>query len=122
MLPTVDFCGIQVTRLVIGANPFGGYSHQNPERDQAMREYHSVERIKETWARAEAAGINTMITNNETPHVIQAVREYLSGGGRLQWIAQVNRRAKTDMTLAVQEAVEIGCKAIYFHGAQADGL
>ncbi|HOX04777.1 MAG TPA: hypothetical protein PK280_00125 [Planctomycetota bacterium] len=122
MLPTVDFCGLQVTRLVIGANPFGGYSHQNEERDRAMREYHTPERIRETWDRAEAAGINTMITNNETPHVLEAVRAYRRGGGRLQWIAQVNRRAKADMSLAVGEAVEIGCRAIYFHGALADGL
>ena len=39
MLPTVDFCGLTVTRLIIGANPFGGYSHQNPERDSEMRAY-----------------------------------------------------------------------------------
>ena len=34
MLPTVDFCGLKVTRLVIGANPFGGYSHQSEKRDK----------------------------------------------------------------------------------------
>jgi hypothetical protein len=120
MLPMVDFCGIQVTRLMIGANPFGGYSHQTLERDQRMRDYYTIERIKETWARAEAAGINTMITNNETPHVLQAVREYLRDGGSLQWIAQVNRRLQTDLPLAIREAVEIGCKAIYFHGGLVD--
>lgn len=120
MLPSVDFCGIKVTRLIIGANPFGGYSHQDAERDRKMREYYTIERIKETWARAEAAGITAMVTNNETPHVLQAVREYLRDGGSLQWIAQVNRRVKSDMTPAIQEAVEIGCKAIYFHGALAD--
>lgn len=120
MLPTVDFCGINVTRLIIGANPFGGYSHQDAERDREMKEYYTIERIKETWARAEAAGINAMVTNNETPHVLQAVREYLHDGGSLKWIAQVNRRTKSDMTLAIQEAVEIGCKAIYFHGALVD--
>jgi len=37
MLPTVDFCGLEVARLIIGANPFGGYSHQNPERNAEMR-------------------------------------------------------------------------------------
>ena len=120
MLPCVDFCGLKPTRLLIGANPFGGYSHQNQERDQAMRNYHTVERIIETWRRAEAAGINTMVTNNETPHVLQAVKEYLSGGGRLQWIAQVNCRAKPEMLPAIDEAVKIGCRAIYFHGAQVE--
>ncbi len=120
MLPTVSFCGLTMTRLLIGANPFGGYSHQTPARDVQMREYYTVDRIKQTWARAEAAGINCMVTNNETPHVIQAVREYLSAGGRLQWIAQMNGRVKPDIADAVWEAVDIGCKAMYFHGGQVD--
>lgn len=120
MLPSVDFCGLTVTRLIIGANPFGGYSHQNADRDRDMRAYYTVARIKETWARAEAAGINTMVSNNETPHVLQAVREYLTDGGKLQWIAQVNLREKKDMAQAIDEAVEIGCKALYFHGALVD--
>ena len=47
MLPTVDFCGLTVTRLIIGANPFGGFSHQNRERDQDMRTYYTPERIME---------------------------------------------------------------------------
>ncbi len=122
MLPTVDFCGLNITRLIIGANPFGGFSHQNERRDQEMLKYYTVDRIKETWARAEAAGINAMVTNNESAHVVQAVREYLKGGGRLKWIAQVNRRLQPDMTAAVNEAVDIGCSAIYFHGAQVEEL
>src|SRR5205085_450265 len=105
-LPTVNFCGLTVTRLILGANPFGGFSHQNPARDREMVAYHTVDRIIETWGRAEAAGINTMITNNESPHVVQAVREYLGGGGKLQWIAQVNRRIQPEMEKALDEAVE----------------
>ncbi len=120
MLPSVDFCGLTVTRLIIGANPFGGYSHQTADRDQDMRTYYTVARIKETWARAEAAGINTLVTNNETPHVLQATREYLAGGGKLQWIAQVNLRQKSDMAQAIDEVVEVGCSALYFHGALVD--
>ncbi|MFN2231723.1 MAG: hypothetical protein ACK2VA_18290 [Anaerolineae bacterium] len=120
LLPTVAFCGLTVTRLIIGANPFGGYSHQNAARDEEMRTYYTVGRILETWERAEAAGINTMITNNETPHVLEAVRRYLGAGGTLQWIAQLNCRTKPDMRAAIDEAVAIGCKAVYFHGALVD--
>ena len=122
MLVTVDFCGLRVTRLILGANPFGGFSHQNPARDREMLAYHSVERILETWARAEAAGINTIITNNESPHVVQAVRQYLGGGGKLQWIAQVNSRLQPDMEKALDEVVQIGCRALYLHGGQVDNL
>ena len=122
MLPTVDFCGLRVARVIIGANPFGGYSHQSKTRDAEMVAYHTIEQIHETWRRSENAGINTMITNNETPRVMQAVEEYLSGGGALQWIAQVNNRAKTNMAESVEEVVKVGCKALYFHGAKIDRL
>ena len=120
MLPTVDFCGLVLTRLVLGANPFGGFSHQSRERDEAMRAYHTPTRIRETWARAEAAGLNAMVTNNESSHVVGAVRDYIASGGKLQWIAQVNCRAKNDMAAAVDEVVSIGCKAVYFHGKLVD--
>ena len=122
MLPKVDFCGLNPTRLIIGANPFGGFSHQNPQRNEEMKAFHTVDKIIETWHRAEAAGINTMITNNETPHVVEAVREYISGGGKLQWIAQLSYRSKGTMQKAVDEAVEIGAKAAYIHGGVTDGL
>ena len=119
-LPQADFCGLQVSRLILGANPFGGYSHQGPQRDAVMLSYHTIDRIHETWERAARAGIDTMITNNETPHVLQAVREYLGGGGTLQWIAQLNCIDQPDMLRAIDEAVAIGARAVYFHGGQVD--
>ena len=122
MLPTVDFCGLKIRRLIVGANPFGGYSHQSKSRDAEMVAFHTKEQIFETWVRAEKAGINTMITNNETPRVMQSVEEYLGGGGTLQWIAQVNNRTEPDMTDAVDRVVEVGCKALYFHGGRIDQL
>jgi len=120
ILPKVNFCDLELTRLVLGANPFGGFSHQNPERDQEMLTYYTIDRILETWDRAEKTGINTMVTNNESQHVVQAVRSYLDGGGTLQWIAQVNGRNKKSMFKAIDDVVEIGCKALYFHGALVD--
>lgn len=120
MLPTVDLCGVETTRLILGANPFGGFSHQSPERDEEMRSYYTVDRIIETWGQAWDSGINTMITNNETPHVVQAVEEYLSSGGPLQWIAQVTDRSSASMEAAIDRVVETGCSALYFHGALVD--
>lgn len=122
MLPTVDFCGLNPTRLIIGANPFGGFSHQNPQRDAEMVGYYTQDRILETWDRAEASGINTMITNNETPHVLEAVQAYIGGGGALQWITQVANRRFPDITEAIDEVVEIGCKGLYIHGGVMDNM
>ena len=63
-------------------------------QDKAMLEYYTKDRIIETWRRAEAAGINTMISNNESAHVVDAVDAYLKDGGKLQWIAQVAIRLR----------------------------
>ena len=122
MLPTVDFCGLRVSRLIIGANPFGGFSHQNKERNREMVAYHTVDRILETWERAKAASINTMVTNNETSHVVEAVKQHLAGRAPLQWIAQVNDGKDGNMPDGIAKVVRLGCKAIYFHGMRVDSL
>jgi len=120
MLPTIDLCGVEVTRLIIGANPFGGFSHQNSERDEEMKGYYTEAKILETWNQAEAAGINTMVTNNETPHVVRAVDAYLASGGKLNWIAQVTDRSSANMEAAIEKVVDAGCAALFFHGALID--
>ena len=122
MLKSVSFCGLEVTRLIIGANPFAGFSHQSKERDKEMVAYYTPARIRETWARAQAAGINTMITNNTTPHVVETVAEYLESGGALQWIAQVSNGPYPSMAAAVDRPVKMGCKALFFHGGLVDEL
>jgi hypothetical protein len=121
-LPTTDLCGLTISRLIIGANPFGGFSHQNPQRDLEMRTWHTPERIRETWDRAWKAGITTMVTNNESPHVIETVRDYLRGGGPLQWIAQINPRNFPSMEAAIDDAISIGARAAFVHGGWVDKL
>lgn len=122
MLPTVDFAGLTLTRLLIGANPFGGFSHQNPERDVEMKTWATPERILETWQRAWDAGINTFITNNETENVIETTKRYLAEGGPMQWIGQLAMRSHPSMLHALDEAKAIGASGAYFHGGYVDGF
>jgi len=122
MLPTVDFAVLTVTRLLIGANPFGGFSHQNPERDAEMKAWNTPERILETWDRAWKAGINTFVTNNETEHVIETTRQYLAAKGPMQWIGQLAMRSHPTMFAALDEAKAIGASGAYFHGGYVDGF
>ena len=49
----------QVSGLCIGGNPFSGFSHQSPERNQEMLDHHTPERIYEVLRTAEDHGINT---------------------------------------------------------------
>ena len=122
MLPTVDFCGIKMTRLLIGANPFGGFSHQNKERDAFMRNFHTPEQIMITWERAWKAGINTFVTNTETKHVIETTKKYIAEGGPMNWIGQLGRGDFPNMEATIDFACETGCKALFFHGGMVDNL
>ena len=119
-MPRVDFCGLEVSRLIVGGNPFSGFSHQSGERDQEMMDYYTVARIKETLARAEAAGINTAILRSDA-HIHRLLREYSNEGGQIQWIAQVpGDRSSPDFQVDARRAVAAGAKAAYLHGGLLD--
>jgi hypothetical protein len=119
-VPVVDFCGLQLSRLVLGANPFAGFSHQNAQRDRDMVAYHTPERIIETWRRAKAAGINAFVTNNHTEHVGRALRQYLADEPEpMQWIAQVSP-VDGDMFKAIDLVADVGCRALFLHGSVID--
>ena len=120
VLPSVTFCGLNLTRLLIGANPFVGGSHQTLLRNKEMLSYYTRERIIETWFRAESAGINAMVTNNESPGILETVSDYYKEGGRLQWIAQVNIRQKRELVNAIDEVIQLGCTALFLHGSFTD--
>ena len=89
MLQTVDFCGLELTKMLIGANPFGGWSHQTKEVSDAMRDFHTEEVILDTWDRAYAAGINAFVTNTCCDKLFDASAKYVASGKPMKWLAQV---------------------------------
>ena len=64
---TIRLGSIEVSRLIIGGNPFSGVSHQNPETDLAMKRFFTVERIKQTLRSAEELGITAFIGRGDRP-------------------------------------------------------
>lgn len=120
MMPCVDFCGLNVSRFIIGGNPFSGFSHQSPERDAEMMDYYTVAQIKETLRRGEAVGVTTTIMRSDA-HIHRLLREYYNEGGSLQWIAQVAGTVDgQDWDRLVRQAVGSGAKAAYLHGGILD--
>ncbi len=118
MIPAVEFCGLQVSRLMVGGNPISGFSHQGPERDEEMLNYYTTARIKETLQRAEAVGITTTVLRSD-PHIERIMREYCNEGGRIQWIVQLGV-APSQFSGAIRRAVSLGAKAAYIHGGIGD--
>jgi hypothetical protein len=117
-MQTVSFGATQVTRLIIGGNPFSGFSHQNRERDREMMGYYTVARIKEALRRAEEAGINTLFGRTDR-HIRRMLMEYWDEGGTIQWFGQTAGEYG-DQLAAIRQAALAGAKGVYVHGGIVD--
>lgn len=117
-MDTVELGNVTVSKLILGGNPFSGFSHQNPDRDREMVEWYTTARIKETMQQAELLGIDTFLGRADK-HVRRILQEYWYGGGKIQWFAQT---APEFSSLAgnVAGAIDTGAKAVYLHGGQMD--
>jgi hypothetical protein len=109
---------VDVTRMVMGGNPFSGFSHQGPARDLEMVHYYTSERIMEALAKAEAAGINTFFGRSDR-HVTRMLTEYWDRGGKIQWFAQTASELG-DQIRAIRDAAALGAKGVYIHGGETD--
>lgn len=117
---TIRIGQLDISRLIIGGNPFGGFSHQSPEKDLEMRRYYTTGRIKETLRRAEDLGINTHISRADH-HMIRLLLEYWDEGGTIQWIGQ-QCPLIGDINLGVSNSIAGGAKACFLHGGLMDFL
>jgi hypothetical protein len=111
---------VTVSRLMLGSNPFSGFSHQSPETDLEMKRYFTTERIKSTLRQAEALGVNTLIARTDH-HVLRVLLEYWDEGGTIQWFAQTCPEVGDHHT-CVSRAVSGGAKACHIHGGVMDYL
>jgi len=117
---TVKIGNLAVSRMIVGGNPFSGFSHQTPAKDDEMRHYFTSARIQETLRDAERLGINTHIGRADH-HVMRCLLEYWDEGGRIGWIAQTCPEVGT-VTRGVDNAIRGGAKGCFLHGGMMDYL
>ncbi|MGB2820128.1 MAG: hypothetical protein WBF17_04050, partial [Phycisphaerae bacterium] len=112
---------VEVSRLVIGGNPFSGFSHQSHQRDREMRDYFTNERIHCVLRDAEAAGINTAFMRTDD-HILGVLGDYRRAGGTIQWFAQVvYDKSDADVHRRwIRRAGELGAAGMYLHGGATD--
>ncbi|MGC9348676.1 MAG: hypothetical protein ACP5JG_11100 [Anaerolineae bacterium] len=115
-----QFGNVQVSRLILGGNPFSGFSHQNPERDREMVSYYTTARIKETMREAESLGINTFLGRADR-HIRRTLLEYWNEGGEIQWFAQTAPEFSS-LSSNIAQAIGTGASAVYIHGGHMDYL
>ncbi len=109
---------VEVSRLIIGGNPFSGFSHQSPERDLEMVHFYTTEKVKEALRKAEEAGINTFIGRSDK-HIKRILLEYWDEGGTIQWFAQTSSEF-VDQIKDIKDVAAWGATGVYVHGGNVD--
>jgi len=117
-MQTIPFYHLNVSRLILGSNPFSGFSHQSPQVDWDMRHYFSTSTILKILFQAEALGINTMIARTDF-HVMRMLLEYRDQGGTLQWFSQTCPEVGSH-EVGILRASSYGAKACHLHGGVMD--
>src|SRR3954462_14477200 len=84
-IPTVKFGKTEITRLILGSNPFYGYSHFNRTLDQCMREFYTQDRRMEVLHAAERHGLNAWQVHYDTQAMADVAR-YRAEGGKMHVI------------------------------------
>jgi len=111
-LPTVRIGKHQISRLILGSNPFYGYSHSSRNSDQDMREWGTPDHVSDALKEAEKNGIATFQTNGGDRE-ISDVERHREHGGRLQVIALI--KEKPEDTVARMHPI-----AVAHHGEASD--
>jgi hypothetical protein len=106
--------------MLIGGNPFSGFSHQGVARDAEMIRYYTTDHIKAVLREAEGLGINTFLGRADR-HVARFLREYWDEGGRIQWFAQTASELAS-LEASINLAIASGAHAVYIHGGKMDWL
>ena len=120
MLPTADFFGTQVTRLIVGDNPFSGHSYiQDIVSGGEMMDYYTAENIVKALFAAEEAGYNTYLPLAD-PFILRVIRQYRNEGGKMNLIFQPYPPISLEVN--IRQMMDCNPIAIYHQGTTTDNL
>lgn len=111
-IPRIRFADAEISRLVVGCNPFYGFAHFNSTLSTIMREYYTPERVCDVLHQCNRFGINAYnyVNLGRAP---QDWQRFLSEGGRMHLIVQ-------GMDDPVPLVTSLKPLAMYHHGGRTD--
>jgi len=118
LLPTVKLGKFEITRLIIGSNPFYGYSHFNRTLDQLMREWYTQDRRMEVLHACERQGINAWQAHYDD-QVLEDFKRYRAEGGKMHLVLLADFALMQNPKL-LPEAAKLGPLGIAHHGNRTD--
>lgn len=118
LLPTVKFGKHDVSRLIVGTNPFFGYTHFNAMYDKFMREWYTMDRRAEVLHNCEKAGINTWQLHYHAD-TIALLRRIRAEGSKLNTFLLSDFEMQKDFSM-IPELAKLGFIGMAHHGNRTD--
>ncbi|NPV09985.1 MAG: hypothetical protein HPY83_18730 [Anaerolineae bacterium] len=128
-LPRVEFAGRQVSRMLLGGNPFSGMAHrpEDPDAGRRLREYFTDAKVLETMTIAVGAGINAFHGRGDE-NVFRWLANFRAWSESqpdrpvLHWLAQTapDRYRDGKVEPNIEQIARHHPMAIYVHGATSD--
>jgi len=122
-MPMGKIGNLELSRLIAGHNLVVGQAHSRDLlwTSQLLRAYFTEEKIIETFALYEKKGINASLARMSA-QMIDPVKKYMKGGGKLKWIAGISAQGDGDISRDLAMAQDMGAVAGYVHGNTSDAL
>jgi hypothetical protein len=126
-LPKGKLGTLELSRLILGTNIITHHVHSRHLNfvNNLERKYNTDEKVQETFALAQAHGVNTFMTHHDQK-VMVLFREFRDHrGGKMNWLVAPDPsecRKEADFKRSVEELVNLGVDALYLHGATSDPL
>ena len=118
-MPTIKLGSLEVSRLILGSNPFWGFAHKPGNLGEEMKQWYTNERITTCLNDAAEAGI-TALASPPDPRWCEVFAKYREGGGKLRlWIAQCHGEPEK-MIEEIETAAKAGAKAIFIQGHRVE--
>ena len=119
VLPSIRLGDLEVSRLILGSNPFWGYSHKSARLDEEMRRHHTDERIMKILDEAAACGL-TALASPPDERWVRLWARYKGEGGRLEtWISQCHGEPG-QMPDEIDRSIKAGARAIFIQGLRVE--
>ena len=118
-MPSIRLGSLEVSRLILGSNPFWGYAHKPGDLGKQMTQYYTDERIMAVMDEAAACGVTTVACPPDE-RWRNIWEKYRSNGGKLKvWIAQCHGDPK-QMKEEISVAVKAGCHGVFIQGHRTE--
>ncbi len=118
-LPTVRLGTLEVSRFILGSNPFWGYSHKSAALDEEMKRWHTDERIMQILDEAAECGV-TALASPPDERWVKLWARYRDKGGRLKiWISQCHGMPEQMLT-EIDRSIKGGAQAVFIQGQRVE--